>query len=94
MAKATIVARRNVGLVLVATISCLQLYASLQEETSTYTVRVFRRTSFDIFILSSTLNSNNTNENCDELNRTYLVNERKCVLDQELFNGIGMTIPI
>ena len=94
MAKATIVARRNVGLVLVATISCLQLCASLQKETSIYTVQVFRRISFDIFILSSTLNSNNTNENCDQLNRTYLVNERKCVLDQELFNGIGMIIPI
>ena len=94
MAKAIIVARRNVGLVLVATISCLQLCASLQEETSIYTVQVFRRISFDIFILSSNLNSNILNENCDQLNRTYLVNERECVLDQELFNGIGMTIPI
>ena len=74
MAKATIVARRNVGLVLVATISCLQLCASLQEETSVYTIQVFRRISFDIFVLSSTLNSNKTVENCDELNRTYLVN--------------------
>ena len=94
MAKATIVARRNVGLVLVAAIFCLQLCASLQEETSIYTAQVFRRISLDIFILSSTSNSNKTIENCDQLYRTYLVNERECVLDQELFNGIGMTIPI
>ena len=76
MAKATIVARKNVGLVLVATISCLKLCASLQEETSIYTVQVFRRISFDIFILNSTLNSNKKNKNCNQLNRTYLVNER------------------
>ena len=85
MAKATIVARRNVGLVLVATILCLQLCASLSQEGSIYTVQVLRRISFDIYFLSSDLNSN---ENCDStMNGVYLVHESECVSDQELFDG-------
>ena len=85
MAKTTVIARRDVGFVLVASILCLQLYicVPLQEETSIYTVQVFRRISFDIYILSSDINSN---QNCDS--RNYLVNEVECVSDEELFSGM------
>ena len=88
MAKATVVASRNLGLVqlFVSSMLCLQLCTSLQKDVSIYTIRVFRQFSFDIYMLSSDLNSI---MNCDSiLNRTYSVNERKCISDQELFSGI------
>ena len=85
MAKTTIVARRNVGLVLVASILCLQLRLSQQDEAmaSIYTVEVTRRSMFDIYFPN--LKSSKT---CDSVNRSYLVNEVKCVSDQELFSGM------
>ena len=86
MAKARVVASRKFGLVFVTSMLCLQLCTSLQNDTSIYTVQVFRRISFDIYVLSSDLDSH---ENCDStLNRTYLVNERECVSDQELYSGM------
>ena len=88
MAKATVVtvAGRKFGLALVTSILCLQLSTSLQNNTSAYTVQVYRRISHDIYTLSSHLYS----ENCDSA-MTYLVNERECVSDQELYSGMYYT---
>ena len=85
---ATVVASRKLGLVFVTSMLCLQLCNSLQNGTSVYTVQVYRRISLDIYILSSDLNS----ENCDPT-LTYLVNERKCVSDQELYSGMYIHHP-
>ena len=84
MTKATVVANRKLSLVFVITTLCLCI--SLHRKVSTHTVQVFRRFSFDIYILSSDLVSN---ENCDPtLNSTYLVTERECVSNQELFSSM------
>ena len=83
MAKATVVASRKLGLVFVTSMLCL--CTSLQTDTSIYTVQVFRRITFDIYVLNSSANP----ENCDStLNKTFLVSEIECVSDQELFSGI------
>ena len=55
MAKATVVASRTLGLVFVTSMQCLQMCTSLQTDTSIYTVQVFRRISFDFYVLSSKL---------------------------------------
>ena len=56
---------------------------SLQMKAS-ITVQVWRRISFDVYVL----NSSEKHERCDKTNMTYLVNEGRCVTDQELLNGI------
>ena len=85
MAKVSVSKWHDLLFVVIVSILCLQLCASLQEDTSIYTVQVFRRISFDIYVLSLDLNSN---KNCDSVNRNYLVNEVECVSDQELFSGM------
>ena len=82
MAKATVVASRKFGLVFVTSVLCLQLCTST--DTSVYTVEVFRRISFDIYVWSS---DSTKPENCDPT-LTYLVDERECVSDQELYSGM------
>ena len=85
MAKTTVVASRKLGLVFVTFMQCLQLCTSdcQQTVTSVHTLQVFRRFSFDIYRLSLYLSCS---FNCGTLNRTFLVNERECVSDQELFS--------
>ena len=87
MAKGTVVASRKLGLVFVTSMLCLQLCTSVQNDTSIYIVEVFRRFSIDIYVLSSELDSN---EICDSTNSTFLVNERECTSDQELYSGMCM----
>ena len=85
MTEATVVGSRRLGLVFVTSMLCQLLCTSLQTDTSIYTVQVFRRITFDIHVLNSSANP----ENCDStLNKTFLVNEKECVSDQELFSGI------
>ena len=92
MAKARVVANRTLSFVFVTSMLCLQMCTSLQTDTSIYTVLVFRRISFDIYVLSSKLDPLKF---CDStLNKTYLVNERECVSDQELYSGIYNAILI
>ena len=89
MAKVSVSKWHDLLFVAIVSILCLQLYTSLQEETNIHTVQVFRRISFDIYVLSSDLN---TSKNCDSVNRNYLVNEVQCVSDQELFSGMIILI--
>ena len=83
MAKVSVSKWHDLLFVALVSILCLQLCTSLSEETSIYTVQVFRWISFDIYILSSDINSN---QNYDS--RNYLVNEVECVTDEELFSGM------
>ena len=85
MPRAIDLADRELKLVfMIALCNCVAC-TSLQTEGS-ITVQVWRRLSFDIYILNLSMGYST---NCDMINSTYLVGERQCVDDQELlFNGI------
>ena len=74
--------RRKLGLVFVALLS---LYISVKAEAN-FTLWVSRRSNEDIYQLNQPESMVN-NVNCAP-NTSYLVNERQCVLDEELFYGM------
>ena len=82
MAKATadsVVARRMLSVMLVALLS---LCNSIQA-VSNFTVWVTRRSTGDLYRLNSTT----VHGYCDP-SASYLINEKQCALDEELFNGM------
>ena len=82
MAKATAdlaVARRMLSVMLVALLS---LCNSVQAEAN-FTVWVSRRSTGDLFGLNSTA----VHGHCDP-SASYLIYEKQCALDEELFNGM------
>ena len=82
MAKATadsVVAGRKLTLAFVALLS---LCTSVQAEAN-FTVWVNRRSTQDLYRLNSTA----AHERCDP-SASYLINEKQCALDEELFNGM------
>ena len=83
MAKATsdsVVARRKLSLVFVALL--LSLCISVRAEAN-FTLWVNRRSTFDLY----SLNSITFVGNC-KTKPNYLVNEKQCALDEELFYGM------
>ena len=86
MAKATfdsVVASRKLSLVFVALLS---LGISVQAEAN-FTVWVIRRSTADLYGLASIIE----HMNC-EPKSNYLVNEKQCALDEELFYGMQLTL--
>lgn len=82
MAKATadtVMAGRKLGLAFVALLS---LCTSVQAEAN-FTLWVNRRSPNDLY----SLNSKSTTDNCVP-NTSYLINEKQCALDEELFYGM------
>ena len=82
MAKATadsIVASRKLSLAFVALLS---LCTSVQT-VSNFTVWVNRRSTEDMYRLNSTAK----HEVCDP-SASYLIDEKQCAMDEELFNGM------
>ena len=86
MAEATadsIVASRKFSLA--AFVALLSLCTSVQAVANfTVTVWVNRRSSQDLYGLNSTA----ATQNCD-FNSSYLINEKQCTMDEELFNGMN-----
>ena len=83
MAKAisdSVVASRKLIIVSVVLTS---LCTSIQAEANLYTLWINRRSITDLY----GLNSKTTIENCDP-NTSYLINEKQCALDEELFYGM------
>ena len=74
--------RRKLGLVFVALLS---LCISVKAEAN-FTLWVRRRSNEDIYQLNHSESMIN-NVNCAP-NTSYIVNERQCVLDEELFYGM------
>jgi P pilus assembly chaperone PapD len=64
-----------------AFVTLLSLCTSVQAEAS-FTLWVSRRITNDLY----RLNSKSTIDNCDP-NASYLIDEKQCALDEELFNG-------
>ena len=60
----------------------LSLCTSIQAEAN-FTVWVSRRSTGDLYRLNSTA----VHERCDP-SASYLINEKQCALDEELFNGM------
>ena len=85
MAKAiisdSVVTRRKLSVMLVALLS---LCISVQAEAN-FTVWVIRRSTQDLYSLNS--NSTVTVDNCGA-KPNYLVNEKQCASDEELFSGM------
>ena len=79
MAKATSDSSRKLNLVFMALLS---LCTSVQAEAN-FTLWVSRQSTNDLY----SLNSIATVENC-EAKPNYLVNEKQCALDKELFYGM------
>ena len=82
MAKATsnsVVTSRKLSLAFVA---LLCLSTSVQEDAN-FTLSVNRRSISDLYRLSSIAST----QNCDT-KPNYLVNEKRCALDEELFYGM------
>ena len=90
MAKITsdsVVASRKLSLAFVALLS---LDSSVQAEAN-FTLWVSRRRSTDVYNLNS--NNSVTVDTCGPKPKlNYLVNEKQCVLDEELFSGMYMLI--
>ena len=85
MAKATVdsvVASRKLSLVFVALLS---LGISVQAEAN-FTLWVIRRSTADLYSLASI-----EHMNC-EPKSNYLVNEKQCALDEELFYGMQLIL--
>ena len=83
MAKATadtVVVGRKLSLAFVV-LAMLSLCTSLKAEAN-FTVWVFRRSN-DLYRLNSTA----VHEVCDP-SASYLIEEKQCALDEELFNGM------
>ena len=71
--------RRKLSLVFVALLSlCISVHAK-----ANFTVWVTRRLSGDLY----QLNSGVTHSTCGTIARTYLINENRCELDEELLSG-------
>ena len=85
MAKAAsdsvVATRRKLGSVLVG---LLGLCISVKAE-SNFTIWVSRRSTKDLYQLNS---ESMAPMNC-ETNTSYLVNEKQCVLDEELYSGMA-----
>ena len=79
MAEATFVVRKKFSLVFVALLS---LCISVQAEAN-FTLWVNRRSTTDLY----SLNSKASTENCKP-EPSYLVNEKQCAQDEELFYGM------
>ena len=84
MAKATsdlAVTRRKL---IIVSVVLMSLCTSVQAETN-FTLWVIRRSTVDLYSWSSTASV----QNCD-LKATYIIHERRCASDEELFRGIRM----
>ena len=84
MAKAisdSVVASRKLIIVSVVLIS---LCTSVQAEANLYTLWVNRRSTTDLYSLNSKAT---VHEHCDP-SASYLIEEKQCALNEELFNGM------
>jgi hypothetical protein len=83
----SVIASRKLSLAFVV-LALLSLCASLKAKAN-FTVWVNRRSTTDLY----SLDSETTIDNCDA-KPNYLVNEKRCALDEELFYGMYYSIAI